>query len=104
CVADPWCDARFPNFLPAVLRVQLRDGEEREVRIASSKGTNARPLTEQELTAKFVLAASSAIGMTRALALRDAVRELADDAPLDALAALTSGVRPHAEQPGGHAS
>ncbi|KWK18852.1 2-methylcitrate dehydratase [Burkholderia stagnalis] len=104
CVADPWCDARFPNFLPAVLRVKLRDGEEREVRIESSKGTNARPLTEQELTAKFVLAASSAIGMTRALALRDAVRELVDDAPLDALAALTSGVRPHAGQPGGHAS
>ncbi|OJB32382.1 2-methylcitrate dehydratase [Burkholderia ubonensis] len=91
CVADPWCDARFPNFLPAVLRVELRDGQVREARIESSKGTNSRPLTEQELVAKFVLAASSALGMARALALRDAVLALADDASLDAIAALTSG-------------
>ncbi|ALX17263.1 2-methylcitrate dehydratase [Burkholderia cepacia JBK9] len=98
CVADPWCDARFPNFLPAVLRVELRDGQVREARIESSKGTNSRPLTEQELTAKFVLAASSALGMERALALRDAVQALADDAPLDRLAALTSGTE------GGHRS
>ncbi|KVV64741.1 2-methylcitrate dehydratase [Burkholderia cepacia] len=98
CVADPWCDARFPHFLPAVLRVELRDGQVREAWIESSKGTNSRPLTEQELTAKFVLAASSALGMERALALRDAVRSLADDAPLDVLAALTSGIE------GGHRS
>ncbi|AKM04944.1 MmgE/PrpD family protein [Burkholderia pyrrocinia] len=98
CVADPWCDTRFPNFLPAVLRVELRDGQVREARIESSKGTNSRPLTEQELTAKFVLAASSALGMERALALRDAVQALADDAPLDLLAALTSGTE------GGHRS
>ncbi|WP_034177309.1 MmgE/PrpD family protein, partial [Burkholderia ambifaria] len=98
CVADPWCDARFPTFLPAVLRVELRNGQVREARIESSKGTNSRPLTEQELTAKFVLAASSALGTTRALALRDAVQALADDAPLDALAALTSGTE------GGHRS
>ncbi|AWV05184.1 MmgE/PrpD family protein [Burkholderia sp. JP2-270] len=98
CVADPWCDARFPTFLPAVLRVELRDGQVREARIESSKGTNSRPLTEQELTAKFVLAASSALGMARALALRDAVQALADDASLDALAALTSGTE------GGHRS
>ncbi|QRR05275.1 MmgE/PrpD family protein [Burkholderia sp. MS455] len=98
CVADPWCDARFPTFLPAVLRVELRDGQVREARIESSKGTNSRPLTEQELTAKFVLAASSALGTARALALRDAVQALADDAPLDALAALTSGSE------GGHRS
>ncbi|KVZ86859.1 MmgE/PrpD family protein [Burkholderia ubonensis] len=98
CVADPWCDARFPNFLPAVLRVELRDGQVREARIESSKGTNSRPLTEQELVAKFVLAASSALGMARALALRDAVQALADDASLDAIAALTSGTE------GGHRS
>jgi hypothetical protein len=62
----------------------------REARIESSKGTNSRPLTEQELTAKFALAASSVLGMTRALALRDAVRALVDDAPLDALAELAA--------------
>lgn len=90
CVADPWCDSRFPNFLPAVLRVTLRDGQVREARIESSKGTNSRPLTEQELTAKFALAASSVLGMTRALALRDAVQALVDDAPLDALAELAA--------------
>lgn len=95
CISDPWCDARFPQFLPAVLRVKLRDGQVREARVESSKGTRSRPLTEQELVAKFVLAASSTIGMPRALELRDAVQALADDTPLDALAALTSSAHPN---------
>ncbi|MCA8036110.1 MmgE/PrpD family protein [Burkholderia arboris] len=95
CVADPWCDARFPHSLPAVLRVTLRDGQTREARVESSKGTRSRPLTEQELVAKFVLAASSTIGTPRALELRDAVQALVDDTPLDALAALTSDVHPN---------
>ncbi|EKS9794713.1 MULTISPECIES: MmgE/PrpD family protein [Burkholderia] len=102
CIGDPWCDERFPHFLPAVLRVELRDGQVREARVESSKGTNARPLTEQELVAKFVLAASSTIGLPRALELRDAVQALADDAPLGGLAALTSG--PHANPKGGDPS
>ncbi|MBN3774791.1 MmgE/PrpD family protein, partial [Burkholderia sp. Se-20378] len=102
CVADPWCDERFPHFLPAVLRVELRDGQVREARVESSKGTNSRPLTEQELVAKFVLAASSTIGLPHALELRDAVQALADDAPLDALAALTSGA--HSNLKGGDPS
>jgi len=102
CVADPWCDERFPHFLPAVLRVELRDGQVREARVESSKGTNARPLTEQELVAKFVLAASSTVGLPHALELRDAVQALADDTPLEALAALTSGV--HSNLKGGDPS
>ncbi|MDF3081256.1 MmgE/PrpD family protein [Burkholderia sola] len=93
CVADPWCDARFPQCLPAVLAVTLRDGQVREARVESSKGTRTRPLTEQERVAKFVLAASSTLGMPRALELRDAVQALVDDTPLDALAALTSSVQ-----------
>ncbi|VWD08320.1 MmgE/PrpD family protein [Burkholderia contaminans] len=102
CVGDPWCDERFPHFLPAVLRVELRDGQVLEARVESSKGTNARPLTEQELVAKFVLAASSTIGLPRALELRDAVQALADGVPLDGLAALTSGA--HANLKGGDPS
>ncbi|WP_175974367.1 MmgE/PrpD family protein [Burkholderia sp. BCC1047] len=102
CVADPWCDARFPQCLPAVLTVTLRDGQVREARVESSKGTRTRPLTEQERVAKFVLAASSTLGMSRALELRDAVQALVDDTPLDALAALTSSV--HSNRKGGEPS
>jgi 2-methylcitrate dehydratase PrpD len=102
CVADPWCDERFPRLLPAILRVRLRDGQVREARIESSKGTNARPLTEQELVVKFVMGASSIIGMPNAQALRGAIDALVDNAPLDALAALTSGAHPNSK--GGYSS
>ncbi|AJX73941.1 mmgE/PrpD family protein [Burkholderia pseudomallei MSHR2543] len=91
CVAEPWCDARFPAGLPAVMRVTTVGGHALEARIESSKGTNARPLTEQELATKFMLAAGATLGMPAALALRDAVSALVADGPLAPLMELTSG-------------
>lgn len=96
CVADDWCNVRFPARLPAVLRVRTKDGSIREAHIESSKGTSARPLTHDELTTKFLLAAGSTIGDERAHALRDAVHALIDNGPLGSLERLLEGIDPRA--------
>ena len=53
CVPDGHCDAIFPNQFPAVLRVTLRDGRRREVRVDVNRGGPGNPLSAEELAAKF---------------------------------------------------
>jgi 2-methylcitrate dehydratase PrpD len=53
CVADAHCDEIFPNQLPAVLRVVLRDGTRHEVRVDVNRGGPDNPLSSAELAAKF---------------------------------------------------
>lgn len=53
CVADPACDALFPNQFPAVLRVTTDDGRVYEERIMANRGGPANPLSDSELLVKF---------------------------------------------------
>ncbi len=53
CVADEECDRIFPNQFPAVLRVRLKSGEEREARVSHNRGGPENPLSNEELEVKF---------------------------------------------------
>ena len=53
CVSDEECDRIFPNQFPAILRVKLNSGEDREVRILHNRGGSKNPLSEKELEIKF---------------------------------------------------
>lgn len=61
CVPDPECDAIFPNQLPAILRVRLKNGENREARVFYNRGGPENPLSESELEVKFRTNAGSVL-------------------------------------------
>src|SRR5207249_1618607 len=52
-VADPECDAIYPMQFPAVLTVRTRDGRERVQKALINRGGPDRPLSDDELAAKF---------------------------------------------------
>lgn len=52
-VADPECDAIFPDQFPAILRVTLADGHQLEERVLSTRGGPQRPLSVAEIRRKF---------------------------------------------------
>jgi 2-methylcitrate dehydratase PrpD len=53
CVADPECDAIFPNQFPAILRVRTRSGTVLEQKVLSNRGGPGNPLSVEELKLKF---------------------------------------------------
>lgn len=61
CVPDARCDEIFPNQFPAVVRVLLRDGSRREVRVDVNRGGPGNPLSADELALKFRINASHRI-------------------------------------------
>ncbi|MEV0415208.1 MmgE/PrpD family protein [Streptomyces sp. NPDC050448] len=78
CVPDPGLDPLFPTRLPAVLRVNTRDGQTHEVRVETSKGGPDMPLTAAEKERKFRLSAGTALSPQRVDAVLQAVRALPD--------------------------
>jgi 2-methylcitrate dehydratase PrpD len=52
-VADAECDAIYPMQFPAVLRVRTKDGRQLERKELVNRGGPGRPLTADELAAKF---------------------------------------------------
>lgn len=52
-VAEPRCDAIFPNQFPAVLRVGTTDGRELAAAVLANRGGPQRPLSYEELAVKF---------------------------------------------------
>ena len=52
-IADPECDAVFPDQFPAVLRVRTRDGQEHVARVMANRGGGEHPLSDAELLTKF---------------------------------------------------
>lgn len=52
-VADELCDREFPEAFSAVVRVRTKAGAVVEHRVHSSLGAHDRPLTEEQLEAKF---------------------------------------------------
>jgi 2-methylcitrate dehydratase PrpD len=51
--ADDRCSEIFPNQFPSVLRVRLRSGEEMVEEVMTNRGGPQRPLSYDELAAKF---------------------------------------------------
>lgn len=78
CVADEECDHIFPNQFPAVLRVRLKSGEEREARISCNRGGPENPLSDEELATKFRTNAGLVLTEGQVEELEKALRSLAD--------------------------
>ena len=53
CVPHADCNSIFPNQLPAILRVRLKNGEIREARVMHNRGGPENPLSDAELETKF---------------------------------------------------
>ncbi|WP_235736623.1 MmgE/PrpD family protein [Nocardioides alcanivorans] len=52
-VADPQCDEIFPHQFPAVVTAELTGGRTERIEILTNRGGPQRPLSDDELAAKF---------------------------------------------------
>ncbi len=73
CVADEEAGEVFPHQFPAVLTVRLSDGSVASERIRHNRGGPERPLSPEELTAKFRLNAEGAIPADRLQSLEQTI-------------------------------
>ena len=78
CVTDEECDRIFPNQFPAVLRVRLKSGEEREARVSHNRGGPENPLSDEELETKFRTNAGQVLPAEQVEGLEEAMRALED--------------------------
>jgi 2-methylcitrate dehydratase PrpD len=88
CVADARCDEIFPNQFPAIVRVSLRDGTRKEVRIDVNRGGPGRPLSAEELALKFTTNAERRLDVATAHAVANAAYALPSGGSLTALMSL----------------
>jgi 2-methylcitrate dehydratase PrpD len=78
CVANPECDAIFPNQFPALLRVKTRDGRWLEERVMANRGGPDNPLSEDELKTKFLLNAMRRLNKDAAHSLAETILHLTE--------------------------
>ncbi|MGW0890240.1 MmgE/PrpD family protein [Saccharopolyspora sp. NPDC002578] len=78
-VADEQATAGFPRQFPAVLTAELADGTSVTERITENRGGPLRPLSSEELAAKFTGNAGRAVGPDRAAGIVTSVWDLRDD-------------------------
>jgi 2-methylcitrate dehydratase PrpD len=74
--ADPECDAIYPMQLPAVLTVRTRDGRRAVKKVLANRGGPERPLSDEELTAKFRDNALRSLSSDAATEIEDAAARL----------------------------
>ena len=91
CVADAECDRIFPNQFPAVLRVRLKSGEAREVRISHNRGGPENPLSDEELEVKFRANAGRVLQGERVEKLRSALEALEGSETVEDLMRIAQG-------------
>ncbi|WP_243789514.1 MmgE/PrpD family protein [Saccharopolyspora gloriosae] len=92
-VADEQATAGFPRQFPAVLTAELAGGESVTERITENRGGPQRPLSADELAAKFTGNAARAMGPDRAADVVTAVWDLRDDrAVADVMAGVQSAL------------
>ncbi|MFL5256314.1 MAG: MmgE/PrpD family protein [Rhodopila sp.] len=77
-VADPECDAVFPDQAPAILTVRTVSGERKIARVMVNRGGPDRPLDDKELASKFADNAGRALSAQDAGRLLDAITALPD--------------------------
>ena len=91
-VADARCTEIFPEQFPAVLTARLTDGREIVAEVLTTRGGPARPLSFEELTAKFRDNALRVLSTDAADQLADTCRRLDDCADLRSLLAPLTGI------------
>jgi 2-methylcitrate dehydratase PrpD len=74
---DPASDALFPRAFAAVLRVHLQDGTVIEERVMDNRGGPQRPLSDDELRAKFNGNAAHVLGRRVSDAVADRISGIA---------------------------
>lgn len=72
----PWADSGFPARFPARIEVVRHDGRRDEVIVPDVRGSASRPLTSDDVRAKFRANATPVVGDDRAAALVDVVERL----------------------------
>jgi 2-methylcitrate dehydratase PrpD len=85
-------DAPFPKYYSGEVVVKLADGRLLSHREEVNRGNPDRPLTNDEITAKFRENAATAVSATRAEEIRDAVLGLDGQSDARAFAAILAGV------------
>ncbi len=80
---DPELDKLAPEKRPSRITLRLRDGREVSALELVALGDPSRPLSPAELESKFDQLVAGQLGAQRCQALRQAIRELAHDAPLE---------------------
>ena len=81
-VEDPACTEVFPHQFAAVLTCVTTSGQELTERVMTNLGGARRPLTEEQLAAKFADNARAALGDAELAKVRDAVWSLEDAADI----------------------
>jgi 2-methylcitrate dehydratase PrpD len=88
---DPECDRVFPRQFPAVLQVHLRDGSVHQERVMHNRGGPQSPLSDAELSRKFMLNAAQLLAPSAAERLAATIFEMARIDNVGRLVALTAG-------------
>ena len=83
----------FPKYYSGEVIVILKDGREIRHREHVNRGASDRPLSAEDISAKFMENATMAVSRTHAEMLLDAVLQLDGDMPAAQLSALLSGRR-----------
>jgi 2-methylcitrate dehydratase PrpD len=91
-VADERCTEIFPHEFPAVLTARLADGREVVAEMLTTRGGPRRPLSFEELAAKFQDNAGRVLAPEQVRALSAACRRLEDCTDLTGLLAPLTGV------------
>ena len=90
-VADEECSDIFPHQFPAVLTARLADGRTVTEKVLANRGGPANPLSDAELTTKFVGNTQRSIPAGNAGSLAKAAWDLADGAtPAELLRKITA--------------
>jgi 2-methylcitrate dehydratase PrpD len=91
-VADDECSDIFPRQFPAVLAARLADGRTVTEKVLANRGGPANPLSDAELTTKFVGNAQRSISAGAARSLAAKVWELTEGATPAAVAELLTEI------------
>jgi 2-methylcitrate dehydratase PrpD len=94
-VADEECGAMFPMRMPSVLTATLADGSHHTERVLASLGGPDNPMSQAQLTAKFLLNATRAMSKDRADLIADLVWTLPTATEVTALTDALGGTGQH---------
>ena len=75
--ADERCDAIFPEHAPAIVDAVTTDGTRWHEEVLTNRGSPQRPLTPDEVAAKFAMNAGRTLPAEQVEVVRDAVWDLA---------------------------
>ncbi|CAN5839540.1 MmgE/PrpD family protein [soil metagenome] len=93
CLADPRCDAIFPDQFPAFVSIRTKSGKTLEEKVLCNRGGPGNPLTSEELQRKFLVNARRVLDESQSRMLADAIAKL-EDVHLSTLMALATVVEP----------